>query len=92
MWRKVAFARKKFCARFTSVGEKLKNEPVNFANPFVLLVVGLAVIVAAYWLAAHYFSAEAKAERRRRRSNAPIRSTAKRPTIKFSVKTKNDRR
>ena len=92
MWREMAFVRQKCFARFTSVREKLKNRSVNFANPFVMLVIGLVVIGAIYWLATHYLSAEAKAERRRRRSNAPVRSTAKRPSIKFSVKTKNDRR
>jgi hypothetical protein len=86
------FAPQNCCACFTSVSEKLKNESVNFANPYVWLIVGLVVIGVIYWLASHYFSPEAKAERRRRRSNAPLRSTAKRPMVKLSVKTKNDRR
>ena len=60
---------------------------MNFGNPLVLLILGLVAGGAGYWLATHYFSAEAKAERRRRRSNAPIKSNAKRPTVKFSVRT-----
>ena len=58
----------------------------------MLLVIGLIVVVAGYWIATHYFSAEAKAERRRRRSNARITTNAKRPMVKFSVRTKKERR
>ena len=64
---------------------------MNFGNPLLLLVVGLIVAIACYWFATHYFSTEAKAERARRRSNAPIKSSAKRPMVKFSVKTKKER-
>lgn len=65
---------------------------MNFGNPVVLLFLGLIVAVAGYWIATHYFSAEAKAERRRRRSNSRVSSTAKRPMVKFSVRTKKERR
>ena len=65
---------------------------MNFGNPFVLLVIGFAVVVAGYRIATHFFSTEAKAERRRRRSNAPIKSDAKRRMVKFSVKTRRKRR
>jgi hypothetical protein len=61
-------------------------------NPFVLLTIGLVLVIAGYCVATRYFSAEAKAERRRRRNNAPIKSNARRPMVKFSVKTKKDRR
>ena len=60
---------------------------MNFGNPLVLLGLGFLIAIAGYWIATHYFSEEAKAERRRRRSNAPIKSDAKRPMVKFSVKT-----
>lgn len=63
-----------------------------FENPFVLLFMGLVLVVVGCWVKTHFFSDEAKAERRRRRSNAPIRSDAKRPMVKFSVKTRKNRR
>ena len=61
---------------------------MNFGNPFVLLIIGLVVMVAGYLALTHFFSEDAKQERRRRRSNAPIKSDTKRPMVKFSVKTK----
>lgn len=61
---------------------------MNFAHSLALLIIGLVVIVVSYWVAAHFLSEEAKQERRRRRSNARVTSNAKRPTVKFSVRTK----
>ena len=58
-----------------------------FENPFLLAAIGVAVVAAGYWVMTHFFSAEAKQERRRRRSNARIASTARRPTVRFSVRT-----
>ena len=60
---------------------------MNFGKAFLLAVIALVVVVAVYWLATHFFSAEAKLERRRRRSNSRIASNTKRPTVKFSVRT-----
>lgn len=48
-------------------------------------LIALIVIAAGYWLVMHFFSDAARWERRRRRSNAPIISKSKRPTVKFSV-------
>jgi type II secretory pathway pseudopilin PulG len=52
----------------------------------VLIVLGL-VLFAASVLGPRYFSSEAKAERRRRRSNRRISSKNRQPTVKFSVHT-----
>ena len=64
---------------------------MNFGSAFLLAVIGLVVVLAGYWLVTHFFSAEAKLERRRRRNNARIASKNKRQMVKFSVRTpKND--
>ncbi len=60
---------------------------MNFENPFLLVLLGVGVAGVFYWWATHYFSAEAKQERRRRRNNARVTSTARRPSVKFSVRT-----
>jgi hypothetical protein len=60
---------------------------VIFENPFLVAGIGVTVVVAGYWVVTHFFSAEAKQERRRRRSNARIASTARRPSVRFSVHT-----
>ena len=60
---------------------------MNFVSALLLAVIGLAVVLAGYWLVTHFFSTEAKLERRRRRSNARIASKNKRQMVKFSVRT-----
>jgi len=65
---------------------------MNFGNSIALMVIGFVTGLAALWIARHFFSAEARRERRRRRSNAPVTSKAKRPTVKFSVFTKRNRK
>jgi hypothetical protein len=62
---------------------------MNFEPILMLVVAGLVVLAVIWWLA-RYFSTEAKLERRRRRSNARIASKTRRPSIKFSVRTKKD--
>jgi hypothetical protein len=61
---------------------------MNFENPLVLLIIGLVAAMVGYVVITHLFSEEAKQERRRRRSNARLTSKAKRPMVKFSVRTK----
>ena len=62
-------------------------------NAVVLALAAVGGVVLVIWVATHFFSEEAKRERRRRRSNAPIASkNHRRPSIKFSVRTKNRRR
>lgn len=65
---------------------------MNFGNAIVTVLLGIVALVSIIWLLRHFLSADARWERRRRRSNTPITSTAKRPTVKFSVRTKKKRR
>jgi hypothetical protein len=65
---------------------------MNFGNLILISIVGAVAVISITWLVRHYFSAAARYERRRRRSNTPISTKSTRPTVKFSVKTKNDRR
>jgi hypothetical protein len=60
---------------------------MNFGNALVLAVIGLVAVFAGYWVATRFFSSEARIERRRRRSNAPVSSKRKGPMVKFSVRT-----
>ena len=62
---------------------------MNFGGLLTLFVVGVLVFAALLFLP-RYFSPEARAERRRRRSNRPIASRNKQPTVKFSVHTEKD--
>lgn len=67
----------------------------DFMSPGELVVIALGcilLVVAGIKLATKFFSDDARWERRRRRSNAPISTKTNRPTVRFSVKTKKDRR
>jgi hypothetical protein len=64
---------------------------MNFEN-LIWLAVGVIVVAAITWKMARYFSPQAKWERRRRRSNAPIASDSKHPTVKFSVHVEKDKK
>lgn len=61
---------------------------MKFETLILVAVIALAVIVVGFWIAKHFFSDEARWERRRRRSNAPIASKHNRPTVRFSVNLK----
>jgi len=65
---------------------------MSLGEMVVITLGGLLLVVAGIRLAGSFFSEEAKRDRRRRRSNTPISTKSTRPTVKFSVKTKNDRR
>jgi len=54
---------------------------------FIAGAIALAVIGGGM---ASYFAPQARADRRRRKSNAPIVNKSNRPTVKFSVRTKKD--
>ena len=58
----------------------------------IILTVALAflIVIGASFLFFHYFSPEARLERRRRKSYSRIVSKDKRPTVSLSVKTKKD--
>ena len=45
---------------------------MNLAHPFLLRLIGLVIAVMGYWIVTHYFSADAKWERRRRRSSVRV--------------------
>ena len=62
---------------------------MDFQNPIVWVIVGLIVLAIAVLVVAPRFSPQARLDRRRRKSNARIVSKAERPTVKFSVRTKN---
>ena len=65
---------------------------MNFSNPVVLLILGIFAVIAGTWVVRHFLSTDARQERRRRRSNTRVSSTAKRPMVRFSVRTKKNRR
>ena len=61
---------------------------MNFADPVVGAVVGLALVgVVAYWVHEH-LSVDARERKRRRRSYGRVISRVHRPTVKFSVHTR----
>ena len=62
---------------------------MNFGNPIVLVILGVIAVTGGAWMVRHYFSADARWKRRRRRSNTRVSSTAKRPMVRFSLRTKN---
>jgi hypothetical protein len=62
---------------------------MNVGNSITLVSLGIIVGIATLWAARHFFSAEARWERRRRRSNSRVATTVKRPMVKFNVRTKN---
>ena len=61
---------------------------MNFDNPVVLAVASLIVLAALAGILAHFFSTEARLERRRRRNNCRVISKARRPIVTLSVRTK----
>ena len=64
---------------------------MNFGNSIGLTILGVIAVMGGAWIVRHFFSAEARWERRRRRSNTRISSTVKRPMVKLSVRTKKER-
>lgn len=63
---------------------------MNFENPIALILGAFFLCVVGLMVASN-FSAEAKLERRRRKSNARIVRKSGRETVKFSVKTGKSR-
>jgi len=64
---------------------------MNFDNLIGLAILGVIAVIAGAWVVRHFFSAEARWERRRRRSNTRLSSKVKRPMVKFNVRTKKER-
>jgi hypothetical protein len=61
---------------------------MDFENPVVWLVGGLILGALVIVFVAPRFSAEARLERRRRRSNARIVNKSQRRTVRFNARTK----
>jgi len=81
----------KFAGLYMRAGIAL-NDFMSLGELVVIALGSLLLVVGGIRLARNFFSEEAKRERRRRRNNAPISSRSNRPTVKFSVKTRKDRR
>ena len=65
---------------------------MSFVELIAIIAGSFAIVIAGYWLATHYFSEEARIERRRRRSHSPIINKSNRPSVKLSVRTKKQRK
>ena len=61
---------------------------MSFDNPVLLGVLSLIVLGVITGGVTHFFSAKAKLERRRRRSNYPIVSKARRPMVRLNFRSK----
>ena len=65
---------------------------MDFENPIVWIVGAVVAATLVIIFVAPRFSSEARLERRRRKSNARIVSKSDRPTVKFSVHTKDPKK
>ena len=59
---------------------------MNFGNPILVTLLSIVAATAGAWIWRHFVSTDALWERRRRRSNTRVSSTAKRPMVRFSVR------
>lgn len=64
---------------------------MNLGNALLVAIIGMAALVTGGWVWRRFFSADARWERRRRRSNTRVSSTAKRPMVRFSVQVRKQR-
>ncbi len=86
------FTQKKFFAGLYMRSRIALNDRMSLGELVVITLGSLLLVFAGIRLARGFFSEDAKRERRRRRSNTPINTKSSRPMVKFSVKTKKDRR
>jgi hypothetical protein len=68
------------------------NDFMSLGELVIITLGGLLLVIAGFRFAKKFFSEDAKRERRRRRSNAPISTRSNRPAVRFSVRTKKSRR
>ena len=61
---------------------------MKFETPILVAIIAGAALIASCWIAKHFFSDQARWERRRRRSNAPIASKHNRPSVRLLVNLK----
>jgi hypothetical protein len=64
---------------------------MDLENPIVWIVVGVLVLIGVAVIVPR-LSAEARLGRRRRKNNARVVSKSQRPTVKFSVHTKDEKK
>lgn len=64
---------------------------VNLEYPAAWIVGGLILFVIIVVIIAPRLSPQARLERRRRKNNARIVSKSSKPTVKFSVRTKDSK-
>jgi hypothetical protein len=60
---------------------------MNFDNPMVWVIGGVAILLIVAAAVKNLFSEEARILRRKRKSNTRVVSKSNRPTVRFSVKT-----
>lgn len=65
---------------------------MSLGEMVIIILGGILLVVAGIRFATKVFSEDAKWERRRRRSNTRISAKSNRPMVRFSVKTKKERR
>ena len=70
----------------TAAAPKLRR--MSFDNPILLGVISLMVLGGITGVVAHFFSPEAKLERRRRRNNYRVVTKARRPMVRLNVRSK----
>ena len=61
---------------------------MKFETPILVAIIAGAALIVSCWIAKHFFSDQARWERRRRRSNAPIASKHNRPSVRLLVNLK----
>jgi hypothetical protein len=71
--------------------QQFQSNAMNLDNPIIVIVAGAIVLSIVVGGLFSYFSPESKAERRRRKSNAPIVNKSHRPTVKLSTRTKRSK-
>ena len=74
------------------IGSIALNERMSLGELVVIALGACLLAIAGFKFAKKLFSEDARWQRRRRRSNARISARVKRPMVRFSVKTKKDRR
>lgn len=61
---------------------------MKFESPILVAVIAGTALILVCWIAKHFFSDDARWERRRRRSNAPIASKRTRPSVRLLLNLK----
>jgi hypothetical protein len=60
---------------------------MNSDMSIIWIIAAAIILTMVVGALTSYFSPEAKADRRRRKNNAPVVNTARRPAVKLSVRT-----